>query len=262
MLIKSTSLLGSMRITLDLTKTLEENAQRFFEAAKKARKKAKGAEKTIAEWEQKLATEETTQGPAPKRVRRKKAWYEKFRWCFASDGTLLVGGRDASSNEALIKKHAEKGDLVFHTDMAGSPFVLVKGKQPTAEALREAAQFCASFGRAWKNGLASLEVFHVAPEQVTKEANTGEFLGKGAFVIRGKTTYYKARIAVAVGLDREGRVMSGPPAAVSAHCERVVEVFQGNQKTSDVAKELQRRLGGGEIDDFVAALPAGGCKLK
>ncbi|MBR9692297.1 DUF814 domain-containing protein, partial [Candidatus Woesearchaeota archaeon] len=191
------------------------------------------------------------------------AWYEKFRWCISSDGILLAGGRDASTNEMLIKKHAEKNDVVFHTDMAGSPFVIIKaeGKDVPKATMEEAAQFCATFSRAWRNGMSSLEVFHVAPDQVTKEPNPGEYLPKGAFMIRGKTTYHKPLIKVAVGVDKDGRVMSGPPTAVEKHCEHAVEVLQGRDKTSDVAKTLQKQLGG-ELDEFVAALPAGGCKLK
>lgn len=253
-----------MKVTLDLTQSLEENAQRYFEAAKKARRKARGAEKTIVEWERKRASEAVKERPVTHRARRKKAWFERFRWCRSSDGFLLVGGRDASTNEVLIKKHAEQGDVVFHTDMAGSPFVIVKaeGEPVPAATMEEAAQFCATYSRAWKNGLSALEVFHVAPEQVTKEANTGEYLGKGAFVIRGKTTYHNAVLALAVGLDDEGRVLAGPPAAVRVHCEKAITVLQGRAKTSDVAKELQRRLGGGELDDFIAALPSGGCRIK
>ncbi len=250
-----------MRITLDLTKSLEENAQEFFEAAKKARKKARGAEKVIAEWEQRK--EETVQERPRVQRRRKKEWFERFRWCRSSEGFLLVGGRDASTNEALVKRHAEKGDLVFHTDLAGSPFVIVKAAQRPVppQTIEEAAQFCAVFSRAWKQGLASLEVFHVQPEQVTKEAAAGEYLGKGSFVIRGRTVYHRATLALAIGLDTEGRVMSGPPRAVRTHCARSVEVVQGNRKTSDVAKELQQRIGG-DLDELIAALPPGGCALK
>ncbi len=249
-----------MKISLHLNESVEENAQRYFEAAKKARKKARGAEKAIAQ----ARFVESSKKPKQQVLRRKKEWFEKFRWCLSSDGFLMVGGRDATTNEALIKKHAEKGDVVFHSDMAGSPFVVVKagGKDVPSSTLEEAAQFCASFSRAWRNGMSSLEVFHVAPEQVTKEARAGEYLGKGAFMIRGKTTYHKPLLEVAVGLDSEGRVMAGPPSAVKRHCKRAVLLLPGNRKVSDVAKELQQLLGGGTLDELVAALPPGGAVIK
>lgn len=252
-----------MKITLDLRRSVEENAQRYFEAAKKARKKAKGAEKAIAEWQLRLAKkEEKAALPKEKRKKRKREWFEKFRWCRSSDGFLLLGGRDATTNEMLIKKHAEPNDIVFHTDMASSPFVVVKseGKEVPESTIEEAAQFCASFSRAWRQGMGSLEVFHVVPEQVTKEAQSGEYLGKGAFMIRGKTTYHRPLLQVALGVDAEGRVLAGPPRAVLSHCVKAFELLQGTEKASDVAKSLKKALGG-DLDELVAALPPGGCRL-
>jgi len=239
-----------MRVTLRLTESLEENAQRYFEAAKKARKKAKGAEKALREWRAKLARQAAEPAPgkdaAVKKPRRKKEWFEQFRWCLSSDGLLMVGGRDATTNEQLVKKHAEKGDLVFHTDMAGAPFVIVKagGKEVPSSTVEEAAQFCASFSRAWRSGMSSLEVFHVSPEQVTKEANTGEHLGKGAFMIRGKTTYHKPLLGVAVGVDAQGRVMSGPPRAVATLRESSgarAGPGEGERRGQGVAAAARRR---------------------
>ena len=69
----------------------------------------------------------------------------------------------------------------------GSPFFVVQGKgKAFCEALREAADATCSFSRAWRLGLTRSDVFYVRPNQVTKETNTGEFITKGAFVIRGK----------------------------------------------------------------------------
>ncbi len=257
-----------VKVVLDIRESVDTNARRYFEAAKKARHKAKGAAETVERWKAKSAEELAAveaKAAAPKTpvVKRKKEWFEKFRWCFASDGTLLIGGRDATSNEVVVKKHTEPVDVVFHTDMAGSPFVIVKteGKEVSAATLEEAAQFCAAYSRAWRNGLSMLEVFHVKPEQVSKEANTGEFLPKGAFMIRGKTLYHNALIAITLGLDAEGRIMAGPSSAVKKRCERSVDLLPGNEKASDVAKLVQKMLGGGELDEIIAALPAGGCKI-
>src|SRR3989344_4664974 len=120
-------------ITLDLRKTMEQNAADCFERAKKAKKKLLKVREIIARTEQQIAAEQsrittadaTAQAKsdaAAKQVKRKFQWYEKFRWFFSSEGFLVIGGRDATSNEVIIKKHTESDDLVFHTDMAGSPF--------------------------------------------------------------------------------------------------------------------------------------------
>ena len=39
---------------------------------------------------------------------RKQEWYEKFHWFFSSEDFLCIGGKDATSNEIIIKKHTEK----------------------------------------------------------------------------------------------------------------------------------------------------------
>src|SRR3989338_1378632 len=123
------------KLTLDLTKSVEENASDYFEKAKKIKKKIKGAEDALKQHIRKLneleAKQEKSDAEEAKKSevqQRKKEWYEKFRWFLSSDGFLVVGGRDATSNEVVVKKHMEKGDLVFHTDMAGSPFFIIKAE--------------------------------------------------------------------------------------------------------------------------------------
>src|SRR3989344_5546186 len=121
------------KLTLDLTKSLNENAAAYFEKAKKIKKKIEGAEAALSETLKKLHELEAKkekiileQSKKEKIPERKKEWYEKFRWFVSSEEFLVVGGRDATSNEIIIKKHLDKDDLVFHTDMAGLPFFLVK----------------------------------------------------------------------------------------------------------------------------------------
>jgi len=121
------------RITLDLTKSIEENAAAYFERAKKVKKKIGGAEAALNENLKKLEELEhkrdkiTAEKSKQEKLKERKAeWYEKFRWFMSSEGFLVLGGRDATSNEIVIKKHTEQNDLVFHTDMAGSPFFVVK----------------------------------------------------------------------------------------------------------------------------------------
>ncbi len=255
-----------MRITLDLAKGLETNAAAHFDRAKKAKRKLEGAREALARQQESYrrakekAQKREEEAGMP---RRRKEWYEKFRWFFSSEGFLCIGGRDATSNEILIKKHAGPGDLVFHTDMAGSPFFVVKGVQgrTIGEAtIEEAAQTTASFSRAWKNGLGFLDVFYVNPEQVTKQARAGEFLGKGSFMITGKTTYRKPAIALAIGL-RDGVAMCAAPAAVEAQTKERYRLQQGKEKPSEIAKTLARRWRY-DIDELVRSLPPGPLELK
>src|SRR3989338_7331248 len=134
-------------IEISLGKGVEENASEYFEKAKKMRKKIEGAKNALARYKEKLETLEKKKAKEKEQFdsivtgAAKKEWYEKFRWFFSSEGYLVIGGRDATTNEILIKKHTVDNDVVFHTDMAGSPFFIIKteGKQPGEQTIREVA---------------------------------------------------------------------------------------------------------------------------
>ncbi|MBI3026666.1 DUF814 domain-containing protein [Candidatus Woesearchaeota archaeon] len=258
------------RLVLDLTKTIDENAAAYFEKAKRAKKKVDGAEKALNESMRKLHELETKKekntlekSKQQKIKERKREWYEKFRWFVSSGGFLVIGGRDATSNEITIKKHTSPNDLVFHTDMAGSPFFVVKNEQGEigAKTREEAADATCTFSRAWKLGLHTSSVFYVSPEQVSKKTKAGEYMGKGAFMIYGKTNYITNKIDLAVGVTRQQQIMAGPIDAVKANSEKYVILQQGSEKASAIAKYIQHKLGG-SIDEIIRALPSGGFSVK
>ena len=255
-----------MKIKLDTTKSLEQNAETYYNAAKKMKKKLGGAREAIKRTEEMLKKAEkefAEEKPLlTKRESVKKEWYEKFRWFFSSEGFLCIGGRDSTSNEIIIKKHMEKEDIVFHTEMAGSPFFLIKteGKKPGEKTLNEAAQATASFSRAWKLGMSAAEVFYVNPEQVTKEAKAGEYISKGAFMIYGKKNFIGADMKIAIGL-KDGKLISGPLDAIKPKADRFFVIAQGDEKTSSLAKKLQKKLGFNDLDEIIRMLPVGNCKI-
>ncbi len=256
-------------IELDLDKSIEENAEVYFEEAKKMKKKSEGAKKAIENFKKKLEELEKKdkafkEKNSYSRKERKRKWYEKYHWFISSEDFLVIAGRDSTTNEILIKKHTEKDDVVLHTDMSGSPFTVVKaeGKKPSEKTLQEAADFTVSFSNAWKKGIASLEVFYVSPDQVTKEPSSGEYLPKGAFVIRGKVEYLLGRLNLAIGLLQDGQAMIGPLSAVEKHCKSAIKVFPGKSKTSEVAKKIQAKFKYDDLDEIIRLLPSGGVDLK
>ncbi len=258
------------RLVLDLTKSIDENAAIYFEKAKKIKKKIAGAEKALNEnlkklqelefKKEKIILEKTKE---EKFKERKHEWYEKFRWFISSEGFLVIGGRDATSNEIVIKKHTMPNDLVFHTDMAGSPFFVVKSenKQIGEKTKEEAADATVTFSRVWKLGLQTSNVFYVNPEQVSKKTKAGEYMGKGAFMIYGKTNYINNKINLAIGITKQQQIMAGPLDAVKTNCTAYVDLEQGNEKASAVAKYIQHKIGG-TIDEIIRALPSGGFRVK
>ena len=258
------------RLNLDLTKSIEENAANYFEKAKKIKKKIEGAQvalhenlKKLKELEQKRDKINSAKAVQAKLKERKQEWYEKFRWFVSSEKFLVIGGRDATSNEVVIKKHTDANDLVFHTDMAGSPFFVIKteGKSVGEKTKEEVADATCSFSRAWKLGLQTSSVFYVSPDQVSKKTKAGEFMGKGAFMIYGKTNYINNKINLAIGVNKDQQVMAGPLEAVKAHCDKFLILIQGTEKASSVAKYIKHKIGS-SIDEIIRALPSGGFKIK
>ncbi len=239
-------------LQLDLNRSIQANAAKFYEKAKKAQRKLEGAQKAlqgtrtkIEQLHKKKPQIVKVQKPPP--VRREKAWYEKFRWFYSSSNLLVIGGRDATTNEVLIKKHMEPHDVVFHADIIGAPFVLIKteGKTPSEQSLKQAAQFGASYSRAWKEMFGAIDVYWFHPEQVSKSPPSGQHLKKGSFIIRGAKNFIrKVPLAVAIGVQIEdpARIIGGPPEAISKHTKVYVIIVPGEHKSSQLAKQVRRVL--------------------
>ena len=258
-----------MEIEFDLKKSVDENAGIYFNLAKKSKKKLEGANKALEDSKKKLEKlkkdENKFMETALKKLEkkdRKLEWYEKFHWFISSEDFLCIGGKDATSNEIVIKKHTDKEDLVFHTDMAGSPFFIIKnGQSAKEETINETAQAVAVYSRAWKLGHTTADVFYVKPEQVSKEAQSGEYMSKGSFMVRGKTTYIHPKLEYAIGLV-EDEIVGGPITAIKKKTNKFVIVIPGREKKSSMAKKIKAKLKGGDLDEIIKFLPAGGSVIK
>jgi predicted ribosome quality control (RQC) complex YloA/Tae2 family protein len=258
-----------MEVEISLNKSVDENAGIYFNLAKKAKKKMEGAKVALKVSQKNLEKlkkdedkfwQEEEKKTAKKQ--RKREWYEKFHWFISSEEFLCIGGKDATSNEIVVKKHTDKEDIVFHTDMAGSPFFVIKnGQEATEKTLNETAQAVGVYSRAWKLGHASADVFYVKPEQVTKEAQSGEHLSKGSFMVYGKTNYLHPKLEYAIGLLDED-ILGGPVDAIKKKTKNYVIVISGREKKSSLAKKIKSKLKGGDLDDIIKFIPAGGAEIK
>ncbi|MFT4889405.1 MAG: putative ribosome quality control (RQC) complex YloA/Tae2 family protein [Halobacteriales archaeon] len=186
-------------------------------------------------------------------VRRDEKWYERFRWFHTSDGFLVIGGRDADDNEEIVKKYLDRGDRFFHTQAEGGPATVLKASGPSEAAPEdpdipegskdEAARFAVSYSSVWKDGKFAGDVYEVAYDQVSKTPESGEFLEKGGFAIRGDRTYYDdTAVGVAVGItcEPETRVIGGPPSAIEDRAVTSVRVEPGRFAQADVGKRIYR----------------------
>ncbi len=240
--------LDGASVNLDIRKTVPQNAQEYYERVKKFSKKSEGAIKAIENTRkamEKKIEAKTAKSRRKLQMSRKKHWYDRFRWFVSSDNFLVVGGRDADTNEEIFKKYIEKRDIVFHTQTPGAPLTVVKttGEEVPESTLREAAQFAVSYSSLWKEGHFSGDCYWISSEQVTKTPESGEYVRKGAFIIRGERNYFRdvpLGIAVALELKKEMRVIGGPIFAVRKHGDYILEIVPGTFNQNDISKKIYK----------------------
>ena len=209
------------------------------------------------------------------KIKEETLWFEKFRWFVSLEGDLVIGGRDSQSNVNIIKKYAKQNDLVFHSEIVGSPFFIIKdGVSDTT--ITETATATASFSRAWKSQ-SSVDVYYVKYEQVKKGAPSGMSMPKGSFMIEGKKTILKkVKLELAIGAvmhNGKHTIMSGPIDAVMRRSLAHVIIRPGKRKASDIAKLIKNKLilkldndiseiyKGKSIDEYLRVLPPGGAEI-
>ena len=251
-----------LQCALSLRKTLYENAAEFYDRGKRAKQKSVGvlaaleeSRKKLAEIEKRVSQVEALKVAAPaeamdevaQRRVQSKEWFEKFRWFISSEGFLVVAGKDSVSNEVLIKKYTESYDVVFHAEIVGSPFVVVKTERREVgeQTLREAGEFAASFSRAWREGMGSADVYWVKPEQLSKSGPSGESVPHGAFAISGKRNWTRSvplKTAVGVVLNGDAEFIGGPVEAVKAKTRVLVVLVPGDVEGKDFLKQVLRSL--------------------
>jgi len=191
--------------------------------------------------EEKLRKEvkpETKKKTEIKIIDRKQEWFEKFKWFYTSLGLLVVGGRDAQTNDEAVKSHANPEDPVFHTEMPGSPFCIIQlegKKQVDKKSLDETAQFCASNSRAWREQLNPCEVMEVKREQLKKTGG----LKAGSWMVLGKRNLYRVTLKLALGVTDDFLIMCGPLSAVEAKCTPICVLTPGDTTKEEVAKHVR-----------------------
>ena len=235
-------------LDLDAKGSVQSSAERYYENAKRARSKLVGVLAALEETRREVEALKEGRRKAQIGVRKKLAptkrfWFERFRWFVSSEGAIVLGGKDAKSNDHLVKKHLEAGDRYAHADVHGAPSVVVKMREGMTErTLHEACEFAVATSRAWNAKIGSAAGYWVLPEQVSKTPQSGEFLAKGAFVIRGKRNYTdKLQIKLGIGeIEFEGsrKVMGGPEDSVRTRCKRFVILRPGSLDKDFLAKQL------------------------
>ncbi|MGP8077915.1 MAG: ribosome rescue protein RqcH [Thermoplasmata archaeon] len=265
--------LGGRRVSLPFGQTPRQSAQLLYEEAKRLAEKLEGARAALAETEARRAAPHAA--PRPLRAvaegtPKKTFWFERYRWFVTSDGAVAIAGRDAASNDLIVKRNLKDGDIYVHADLHGAASVVVKRsavETPISEgSLREACQWAVAYSKAWRAGYASGTAFWATPEQVSKTGASGEFVARGAWVIHGTKHFVRdAPLELALGTVRyqdQERWTAAPETSVRARGVVRFLVTPGEERERSLREEeLVRDLGIGR-SLLQSLLPAGGIALR
>lgn len=286
------------QVLLELDATVHQNAQRYFESARKQKNKTSGAVEALEETElqlkraKKKEMKQKASGKLNRLKRSKRMWFEQHRWGVVTGGHLLVGGKDAKGNDSIVKKHLSGLDMYLHADLHGAPSCSLRATQGFAleerrpshlpedipayrlvdklgdeeineNKLSQAATLALSWSRAWNSGGSHGTVYSVKPAQVSKTAQTGEYVGKGAFIVRGQRTWYKdLNVEIGIGIVAINGVplmITSSPDEIKTMCTRYAILRPGITKKERVANQIYK-ITGLSTDDLLGVLP-GACEV-
>ncbi len=269
--------LEGTKVPLIVHRPTRASAQALFDEAKRLQSKAAGARAALAETEARLerpspsVTEAPRAGSAESRRPRAVRWYTKFRWFVSSDGLIVVAGRDAASNDGVVRRHLRDRDLYLHADIHGAASVIIKAPERAIEAfpegtIEEAGRWAVAYSKAWRAGLASADAFWVTADQVSKTPASGEFVARGAWVIHG-TKYYLKDLPLELALgtirfDEEETWLVAPQSAVRARGTVRFLLTPGDERErAEREVELARETGLSRTL-LQSLLPAGGVNAR
>ncbi|MDW8062580.1 MAG: NFACT family protein [Candidatus Caldarchaeum sp.] len=185
---KGSSLYKELGRLYDELKTLRKTAQKLGEEVAAIKKEIESVESRVFEAK--------ADALVLVKVEKKRRPFREF---VTSGGYRLLMGKDARTNEALLKKHLDKDDLVLHAEITGSPATVIKNgsSAPTSD-VEEAAQATACYSRAWREKFGNVSVYAVKADQISFSPPSGQFLPKGSFMVYGRKTYFVSELRLAV----------------------------------------------------------------
>lgn len=261
--------LGEEQVTLDYTVSIDENANRLYSKAKELREKAAGAREALEETRKAMAKREAkglkdAQQTKDRMAPTKRFWFESYKWFITSGGRLVLGGRDAKTNDQVVKKHLGDRERYAHADFHGAPSIVLKeGAEATDAEMREVCQFALCHSKAWNAGAAEGTAYWVLPDQVSKRPEAGEFAPRGAFIIRGKRNYEHhlplEMVVAEVQFEGARKVACAPRESVSS--EKKVVIIPGKTPRGKASSALARAFGVPE-EEISRILPPGDMDFK
>jgi hypothetical protein len=247
-----------IEVEVDLSMSAYANVSRMYGHKKVAQAKEV---KTLEQSQRalKVVEEQSTRTLEAQNIKRnlqavrKVHWFEKFNWFVTSEGYLVLSGRDAQQNEALVKRYLRPGDVYVHAELHGASSCIVRGKavpstmgtdgkigfKPISPfALQEAGNMTVCRSGAWGNKIVT-SAWWVFGSQVSKTAPTGEYVSTGSFMIYGKK-HFLPPMPLEMGFGVMFRLEDG---SVTRHAGERKDKSTMCDETESVLSEAASRYG-------------------
>ncbi|MHA2233041.1 MAG: ribosome rescue protein RqcH, partial [Candidatus Hodarchaeales archaeon] len=228
---------------VDLRESPFEIAERYYSRSKKAERKIPAAENSINDIRLQLVSVEEKKGSLLaddeiKVLKRPRKWFEKYHWTHTTNGFLVIAGKDARTNEEIVRKRLNDRDLYFHASIQGAPHTVLlvdsADGEPTEEDVMDAAMVAGAYSRAWKRGAGAIDVYHVLGEQVSFSAPSGEYVPKGGAIVRGRRIMHSGVLfALGIGVTfSEGwaQILAGPSVVIHQKCKYQAKIIPGDTR--------------------------------
>lgn len=176
-------------------------------------------------------------------------WYHKYYWWRTKHNFLVIGGKNATENEYIVKHYLGDKDYYFHTeDMGSGSFIMItegkdmEGRTPNEIDFYDAAEGVFSLSKYW-NLTKEGKVFYVHGSQVSKSVPTGMNITKGSFMIYGKKQIVSIHQTIlGYGLWEGKELMLAP--------YRVIQRLEG-EKIKISPKQNTKKMKGKIIKEFI-----------
>ena len=248
--------IGDTRINAHYRDTVNSLASKIYEKIKKLEEKVEGAKKALEETREKLRAIEDKLSKRQREAQfiieePKREWYHGFRWFYTKNGILVVAGKDAQTNDSLLRKYLETNDIILHAEIAGAAVVLIKNglSRVKEEDIGEAAIYAASYSRAWNIGLNAIDVFMTYPDKISLHPPSGTYLKKGSFIVKKKEPIKNVALELGIGLKLNRRnnrvsitIISAPKENIKNCSDTYCVIRPGKIDKSRIAKIIRDKF--------------------
>ncbi len=188
--------------------------------------------------------------------------YQKYRWFYTSTGKLVIGGKNASQNETLLRKvkSENKDRLAMHTTEPGSPFTIILSdiKDITDEDTNECAIFTGAFSRAWrsKKKKVSIDIFNLS------QLHKSSLMKEGTWGVKGEIKRVLVELELVL-TRQEGKLRAVPRPTVKSKKDILLKIIPGKLDKAIIIPKLQVALSDSiNQEELLNAIPSGGISIK